>query len=147
MPSREAGTVHPSGPSNHTEAPTRARSTSPKKEPAANGSATEFGPAGNGSKARIQQLIHEQPVMLFMKGSPRDPRCGFSRKVVQALGEEGLDFGSFNILSDEAVRQGLKEYSNWPTYPQLYVKGEFIGGCDIILEMHQNGELKQVCHD
>lgn len=82
--------------------------------------------------------------MLFMKGNPSEPRCKFSRKVVQALNEAGLEFGSFDILSDETVRQGLKEYSNWPTYPQLYVKGEFIGGCDIVLEMQKNGELNEV---
>ena len=95
-------------------------------------------------QARLEQLVNEHPIMLFMKGNPNEPRCGFSRKVVQALQEEGLEYGSFDILSDEAVRQGLKEYSNWPTYPQLYVKGEFIGGCDIVLEMHKNGELNEV---
>lgn len=99
---------------------------------------------GSDLKARIHDLINEQPIMLFMKGNPTNPQCGFSRKVVHALAEEQLEYGSFNILSDEDVRQGLKEYSNWPTYPQLYIKGEFIGGCDIILEMHHNGELKEV---
>lgn len=99
---------------------------------------------GTSLQARLEQLVQEQPIMLFMKGTPNEPRCGFSRKVVQALKEEGLEFGSFDILGDEAVRQGLKEYSNWPTYPQLYVKSEFIGGCDIVLEMHKNGELNEV---
>lgn len=81
--------------------------------------------------------------MLFMKGSPAAPRCGFSRKVVEALEGAGLGgFGAFDILSDEAVRQGLKALSDWPTYPQLYVNGELVGGCDIVLEMAAAGELK-----
>ncbi|KAG0627662.1 hypothetical protein M758_2G218900 [Ceratodon purpureus] len=105
---------------------------------------TEEVAGGISIQARLEQLVKEHPIMLFMKGNPNEPRCGFSRKVVQALKEEGLEYGSFDILSDEAVRQGLKEYSNWPTYPQLYVKGEFIGGCDIVLEMHKNGELNEV---
>jgi Grx4 family monothiol glutaredoxin len=114
--------------------------------PLVESAATENAPPSGDDelKARIQHLVNKSPIMLFMKGTPQDPRCKFSRKVVQALGEEGVVYGSFDILSDESVRQGLKEYSNWPTYPQLYVKGEFIGGCDIILEMHQNGELKEV---
>jgi Grx4 family monothiol glutaredoxin len=105
---------------------------------------TEESAGGNSILARLEQLVQEQPIMLFMKGNPNEPRCGFSRKVVEALKAEGLEYGSFDILSDEAVRQGLKEYSNWPTYPQLYAKGEFIGGCDIVLEMHKNGELNEV---
>lgn len=80
--------------------------------------------------------------MVFMKGSPEAPRCGFSRKVTEALSSEGISYGSFDILSDESVRQGLKQLSNWPTYPQVYVQGELLGGCDIVLEMHQQGELK-----
>lgn len=114
--------------------------------PLVESAATENAPPSGDDelKARIQHLVNKSPIMLFMKGTPQDPRCKFSRKVVQALGEEGVVYGSFDILSDESVRQGLKEYSNWPTYPQLYVKGEFIGGCDIILEMHQNGELKEI---
>jgi Grx4 family monothiol glutaredoxin len=78
-----------------------------------------------------------------LQGTPDAPRCGFSRKVVDALRAAGEEFGSFDILSDEAVRQGLKELSQWPTYPQLYVKGELLGGCDIVLEMHEAGELKE----
>jgi Grx4 family monothiol glutaredoxin len=115
------------------------------------GIATTNGGAGGGhgngtsdSKARFEQLVNEHPIMLFMKGSRTDPRCGFSRKVVDTLGELGVDYGTFDILNDDTVRQGLKDYSNWTTYPQLYIKGEFIGGCDIVLEMHQSGELKQV---
>lgn len=91
---------------------------------------------------RLRKLIISSPVMLFMKGTPDAPRCGFSSKVVNALREEGLSFGSFDILTDEEVRQGLKVFSNWPTFPQLYYKGELIGGCDIILELKSNGELK-----
>lgn len=84
--------------------------------------------------------------MLFMKGTPDAPRCGFSSKVVSALRGLGADFGSFDILSDPGVRQGLKEYSQWPTFPQLYVGGELLGGCDIVLEMAAEGELAQeVC--
>jgi Grx4 family monothiol glutaredoxin len=91
---------------------------------------------------RLKALISSNPVMLFMKGTPDTPRCGFSSKVVNALKNEGVSFGSFDILSDEEVRQGLKTYSNWPTFPQLYYKSELIGGCDIILEMEKSGELK-----
>lgn len=80
-------------------------------------------------------------------GDPDSPRCGFSRKVVDALRADGIDFKSFDILSDEEIRQGLKEYSNWPTYPQLYVKGELVGGCDIVLEMADAGELKETINE
>ena len=87
--------------------------------------------------------MRQSPVMLFMKGNPEEPRCGFSRKVVAALEETGAPFGHFDILSDDDVRQGLKKFSDWPTYPQLYVNGELLGGCDIILEMAQEGELAE----
>ncbi|MBA0695395.1 hypothetical protein Goari_002022, partial [Gossypium aridum] len=90
----------------------------------------------------LKSLISSSPVMLFMKGTPDNPRCGFSSKVVNALKEEGIDFGSFDILTNDEVRQGLKVFSNWPTFPQLYYKGELIGGCDIVLELRNNGELK-----
>ena len=93
-------------------------------------------------RQRIEALVSSQPVMLFMKGNPDMPRCGFSGKVVEALKNSGAaNFGHFDILSDEAIRQGLKEYSQWPTYPQVYVNGELLGGCDIVLEMAENGEL------
>ncbi|KAL5538443.1 hypothetical protein UlMin_042751 [Ulmus minor] len=98
-------------------------------------------------KKRLQQLIDSHPVMLFMKGNPDEPRCGFSRKVVDILNEEKVKFGSFDILSDNEVREGLKEYSNWPTFPQLYCKGELLGGCDIVIAMHDSGELKDVFKD
>ncbi|OIT05494.1 PREDICTED: monothiol glutaredoxin-S17 [Nicotiana attenuata] len=91
---------------------------------------------------RLKSIVNSSPVMLFMKGTPDAPRCGFSSKVVNALKEEGVEFGSFDILSDEEVRQGLKTFSNWPTYPQLYYKGELVGGCDIVLELQSSGELK-----
>jgi Grx4 family monothiol glutaredoxin len=97
-----------------------------------------------GLKGKLQQLVDSKPILLFMKGTPDQPRCGFSRKVVEVLKEVGVEFGSFDILSDEEVREGMKVFSNWPTFPQLYCKGELLGGCDIIFEMHQSGELKKV---
>eukprot|EP00197_Chlamydomonas_leiostraca_P001244 CAMPEP_0202885472 /NCGR_PEP_ID=MMETSP1391-20130828/41680_1 /ASSEMBLY_ACC=CAM_ASM_000867 /TAXON_ID=1034604 /ORGANISM="Chlamydomonas leiostraca, Strain SAG 11-49" /LENGTH=376 /DNA_ID=CAMNT_0049568719 /DNA_START=90 /DNA_END=1220 /DNA_ORIENTATION=- len=93
-------------------------------------------------QARLKALVSSSPVMLFMKGTPEEPRCGFSRKVVDALRGISVQFGSFDILGDSAVREGLKELSSWPTYPQLYVKGELLGGCDIVLQMQESGELK-----
>lgn len=98
-------------------------------------------------KGQLQQLINSHPVMLFMKGSPDEPRCGFSRKVVDILKKENVKFGSFDILLDIEVRDGLKKYSNWPTFPQLYCKGELLGGCDIVIAMHESGELKEVFRD
>lgn len=98
-------------------------------------------------KNRLQQLSDSHPVMLFMKGSPEEPKCGFSRKVVDILKEEKVKFGSFDILSDLEVRDGLKKFSNWPTYPQLYCKGELLGGCDIVIAMHESGELAEVFKD
>lgn len=96
---------------------------------------------------RLEKLLHSEPVMLIMKGTPDEPQCGFSRKVVEALRKEGIAFGSFNILEDEGVRQGLKEYSNWPTYPQLYAQGELVGGCDIVLDMAESAELKSTVEE
>jgi len=90
---------------------------------------------------RLKGLINQNKVMLFMKGSPDSPRCGFSRKVVQMLQEANVEFGYFDILQDEDVRQGLKTYSEWQTYPQIYANGELVGGHDIILELHQEGQL------
>mmetsp|Transcript_37136 Transcript_37136/g.27449 ORF Transcript_37136/g.27449 Transcript_37136/m.27449 type:complete len:347 (-) Transcript_37136:77-1117(-) len=91
---------------------------------------------------RIKSLITKEQVMLFMKGKPSEPRCGFSRKIVEILQENGISFGSFDILQDEDIRQGLKEYSDWPTYPQLYVNGVLAGGLDIVKEMSESGDLK-----
>ena len=93
---------------------------------------------------RIQQEISDTPVVLFMKGSPVFPQCGFSAAVVQILSQMGIKFKGVDVLSDPQVRQGIKEFSNWPTIPQLYVKGEFVGGCDIVREMYETGELRQV---
>jgi monothiol glutaredoxin len=92
-------------------------------------------------RARIQDLVKSNKIMLFMKGTKQFPACGFSNAVVEILKKEGVSFETFNILLDPEIRQGLKEYSNWPTYPQLYVDGRFIGGCDIVTELHQKGEL------
>jgi monothiol glutaredoxin len=94
-------------------------------------------------RSRIEGLIQSHKVVLFMKGTRQFPACGFSNAVVQILKKEGVPFETFNILADPEVRQGLKEYSNWPTFPQLYVDGKFVGGCDIVTEMHQSGELKR----
>lgn len=96
---------------------------------------------------RIESLINSAPVFLFMKGTPEDPQCGFSAKVVSILHQLGITFSSFDIFSDEEIRQGVKEYANWPTYPQLYVKGKLIGGCDIVTEMAESGELKGLLKD
>ena len=93
---------------------------------------------------RISQEVADNPVVLYMKGSPVFPQCGFSAAVVQILSHLGVKFKGVDVLTDPGVRQGIKEFSNWPTIPQLYVKGEFIGGCDIIREMYETGELQQV---
>lgn len=96
---------------------------------------------------RIQQEIDGQPVVLFMKGTPVFPQCGFSAAVVQALTLLGVQFKGVDVLADPQLREGIKAFSDWPTIPQLYVKGEFVGGCDIIREMYENGELEQVFAD
>uniref|UniRef100_A0A7S2WUX6 Thioredoxin domain-containing protein n=1 Tax=Rhizochromulina marina TaxID=1034831 RepID=A0A7S2WUX6_9STRA len=93
---------------------------------------------------RLKALIARAPVMLFMKGSPQEPQCGFSRQIVLLLEEINASFSSFDILQDQEVRQGLKKFSEWPTYPQLYIDGELIGGLDIVREMHEAGELKEL---
>eukprot|EP00450_Noctiluca_scintillans_P006083 CAMPEP_0194482166 /NCGR_PEP_ID=MMETSP0253-20130528/4244_1 /TAXON_ID=2966 /ORGANISM="Noctiluca scintillans" /LENGTH=292 /DNA_ID=CAMNT_0039321689 /DNA_START=80 /DNA_END=958 /DNA_ORIENTATION=- len=90
---------------------------------------------------RLKELLNKEPVMLFMKGCPDEPRCGFSGKIVGILNEHSVKFGTFDILSDEEVRQGLKTYSNWPTYPQLYSRGKLIGGIDIVRELAEEGSL------
>lgn len=91
-----------------------------------------------------EKLINQAPIMLFMKGDKYVPQCGFSARVVEMLNDLEAQYTTFDILVDDIVRQGLKEYSKWPTYPQLYVNGELIGGCDIITEMYQSGELKEL---
>jgi monothiol glutaredoxin len=93
---------------------------------------------------RINHEVADNSVVLFMKGSPVFPQCGFSAAVVQILSQLGVKFKGVDVLADPGIRQGIKEFSNWPTIPQLYVKGEFIGGCDIIREMYETGELQQV---
>ncbi len=93
---------------------------------------------------RIKDDITGNDVVLYMKGSPVFPQCGFSAAVVQILTHLGVKFKGVDVLSDPSIRQGIKEFSNWPTIPQLYVKGEFVGGCDIIREMFQTGELQQM---
>jgi monothiol glutaredoxin len=90
---------------------------------------------------RIQADIAENPVMLYMKGNAMFPQCGFSARVVQILTHMGVPFQTANVLEDPDLRDGIKQFSNWPTVPQLYVKGEFVGGCDIVTEMFQSGEL------
>jgi monothiol glutaredoxin len=93
---------------------------------------------------RIESEIKENPVVLYMKGTPVFPQCGFSARVVQILSHVGVPFKGVNVLEDMELREGIKAYANWPTIPQLYVKGEFVGGCDIIMEMFQAGELQQM---
>ncbi|MEA2778773.1 MAG: monothiol glutaredoxin [Rhodospirillaceae bacterium] len=93
---------------------------------------------------RIQQDITDNEVVLYMKGTPVFPQCGFSAAVVQVLSELGVKFKGIDVLTDPSLRQGVKDYSNWPTIPQLYVKGEFIGGCDIVREMFTSGELREL---
>ena len=90
----------------------------------------------------IDNAVKSNDVMLFMKGTPNFPQCGFSGQVVQILDYLGVEYGAMNVLEDDEIRNGIKTYSNWPTIPQLYVKGEFVGGCDIVREMFQAGELQ-----
>lgn len=93
---------------------------------------------------RIEQLLQSAPVLLFMKGTPDFPQCGFSGQAVQVLDACGTEFSHFNIFEDEEIREALKTYSNWPTYPQLYIKGELIGGCDIMIDLYKKGELAKL---
>ncbi len=93
---------------------------------------------------RIDQDVKNNDVVLFMKGTAQLPQCGFSSVVVQILTKLGVPFKDINVLTDPEIRQGIKDYTNWPTIPQLYMKGEFVGGCDIIREMYQTGELHEL---
>jgi len=96
-------------------------------------------------KDRIHQQVTSNPVVLYMKGTPQFPQCGFSATVAEILRRSGVDnYVAVNVLEDPEIRQGIKEYANWPTIPQLYVNGEFVGGCDILREMYASGELKQL---
>jgi monothiol glutaredoxin len=94
-------------------------------------------------KDRIQEMVEKNDVILFMKGTKSFPQCGFSAAVVDILKKEGATFETVNVLSDPELRQGIKDFSSWPTIPQLYIKGKFIGGCDIVTELHNSGELKK----
>ncbi len=96
---------------------------------------------------RIESDIKQNPVVLYMKGTPVFPQCGFSARVVQILSHLGVPFKGVNVLEDMEIREGIKAYANWPTIPQLYVNGEFVGGCDIIMEMFQAGELQTMLKD
>ena len=95
------------------------------------------------TRQRIEELLAGSPIFVFMKGSKLMPQCGFSNNVVQILHALGVPFDTFDVLSDPEIRQGIKEFSEWPTIPQVYVKGEFIGGSDILIEMYNSGELRE----
>jgi monothiol glutaredoxin len=95
------------------------------------------------TKAQIEQDINSNSVVLYMKGSKTEPMCGFSAQVVNALNDTGVEYVTKNVLEDEYLRQAIKDFSDWPTIPQLYIKGEFIGGCDIVLELYQSGDLQK----
>ena len=96
------------------------------------------------AQARIAEIVAKSDVLLFMKGSPLFPQCGFSSRAVAILNHLGAEFESVDVLQDQGIRQGIKAFSDWPTIPQLYVKGEFIGGSDIMMEMYESGELAQL---
>ena len=95
-------------------------------------------------RERIDSLVKQNKIMVFMKGSKLMPQCGFSNNVVQILNTLGVPFETVDILADQDLRQGIKEYSNWPTIPQVYINGEFVGGSDILIEMYQSGDLQQM---
>jgi monothiol glutaredoxin len=99
------------------------------------------------TRERIEKLINDNPVVLFMKGTPQFPQCGFSGRVIQILDHLGAPVVGVNVLEDAEIRQGIKDFANWPTIPQLYVKGEFVGGADIATEMYQSGELAAMLQD
>lgn len=96
------------------------------------------------TKARIDRLVDENKIMVFMKGSKLMPQCGFSNNVVQILNTLGVPYETLDILADPEIRQGIKEYSSWPTIPQIYIDGEFVGGSDLAIELYQSGELQQM---
>jgi monothiol glutaredoxin len=99
------------------------------------------------ARSRIDQTVKDNAVVLFMKGTPLFPQCGFSSRAVAILDHLNVEYASVDVLQDQGIRQGIKEYSDWPTIPQLYVKGEFVGGSDIMMEMYENGELGQLMQD
>ncbi|MFQ4137109.1 Grx4 family monothiol glutaredoxin [Nodosilinea sp. PGN35] len=96
------------------------------------------------TKARLDQLVQDNTIMVFMKGNKLMPQCGFSNNVVQILNVLGVPFETVDVLADPDIRQGIKEYSNWPTIPQVYINGEFVGGSDILIELYQNGKLQEM---
>ncbi|MCA9581654.1 MAG: Grx4 family monothiol glutaredoxin [Myxococcales bacterium] len=96
------------------------------------------------TRVQIAKIIAEHPIVVFMKGTRNFPQCGFSATVAEVMKRLGADFHDVNVLADPAIRQGIKEFANWPTIPQVYINGEFIGGCDIIREMYMNGELEPI---
>ncbi|WP_419825533.1 Grx4 family monothiol glutaredoxin [Sphingomonas sp.] len=98
-------------------------------------------------QARISDTVNASEVLLFMKGSPLFPQCGFSSRAIAILDHLGVEYGSVDVLQDQGIRQGIKQFSDWPTIPQLYVKGEFVGGSDIMMEMYETGELAQLMKD
>ena len=98
-------------------------------------------------KQRIGDMVQQDPVLLFMKGTPLFPQCGFSSRAIAILDHLGVQYQTVDVLQDQEIRGGIKEYSDWPTVPQLYVKGEFVGGSDIMMEMFESGELKQLVED
>lgn len=95
-------------------------------------------------KARLDELVNQNKILVFMKGSKLMPQCGFSNNVVQILNSMGVPYNTIDVLEDYDIRQGIKEYSNWPTIPQVYVNGEFVGGSDILIELYQKGELQEM---
>jgi len=99
------------------------------------------------ARSRIDSTVQGNDVVLFMKGTPLFPQCGFSSRAVAILEHLGVEYASVDVLQDQGIRQGIKEYSDWPTIPQLYVKGEFVGGSDIMMEMYESGELSQLLQD
>ncbi|GAP83186.1 putative monothiol glutaredoxin-5 [Rosellinia necatrix] len=102
------------------------------------------------TRQAIEKAVSSAPVVLFMKGTPETPQCGFSRASIQILGLQGVDpdkFAAFNVLEDEELRSGIKEFSDWPTIPQLYLEKEFVGGCDILVSMHQDGSLAKMLEE
>ncbi|KAL1138036.1 hypothetical protein AAG570_009731 [Ranatra chinensis] len=114
------------------------------KEMVKSGELTKLVPATNSLNDRLKSLINKSKVMVFMKGDKQSPKCGFSRQLVEILKDCGTNYETFDILEDENVRQGLKKYSDWPTYPQLYINGELVGGLDIVKELNTSGELKKM---
>ena len=99
------------------------------------------------TKDKIQEIVNENEVLLFMKGTPMFPQCGFSAAIVGALTQLQIKFKGINVLEDMEMREGIKTFSDWPTIPQMYIKGEFIGGCDIVREMYETGELQKLCDE